>query len=185
MKAIVVNRQPGMEMPVPPSIAIVPSSAIIPDSKPLFLPSFSEIWNIIPVIAFRLSRLGKSIGEQFASRYYDAVVPALLVKPLAFNGRHELAALGFAFDGALVSGSVSELSSDGNYTIGCRDIEIKLTGCHDETDHAIATLSRYMTMQMGDLLISAISDISVSVTTGDNISLALNGNQEALGIRIR
>ena len=48
-------------------------SALLKDGKPFFIPDFAADCRCQAELVVRLSRLGKSIPERFAYRYYDAV----------------------------------------------------------------------------------------------------------------
>lgn len=188
MKAIVINRHPGTAVDMEPSISIIPSSAMVSDGKPLFTAGFSTSWTVTPALAIRLSRLGKSIGRQFAPRYYDSVMPVMMVRAAALSERPDLQALGCAIDGALIVGRRQPLSDDGSYrlvTSGHELADIALTREDLDTDNAIAVLSTYMTLQMGDLLIVCTTPIEIPVNPGDRLTASLNGVEEALSVRIK
>ena len=48
-------------------------SALLNDSKPFFIPDFSQQVDYETELVVRINRLGKNIAPRFASRYYDAV----------------------------------------------------------------------------------------------------------------
>ena len=48
-------------------------SALLKDGKPFFIPEFAEPCTYQVELVVRICRLGKSIPERFASRYYDGV----------------------------------------------------------------------------------------------------------------
>ena len=50
-----------------------PDSAILKDSKPFFIPDFSNEIHYETELVVRINRLGKNIAPRFANRYYDAV----------------------------------------------------------------------------------------------------------------
>lgn len=50
-----------------------PDSALLKDSKPFFIPDFSQQVDYETELVVRINRLGKNIAPRFASRYYDAV----------------------------------------------------------------------------------------------------------------
>ena len=56
-----------------PVIFTKADSALLKDSKPFFLPDFMGQIDYETEVMVRICRLGKSIPERFAHRYYDAV----------------------------------------------------------------------------------------------------------------
>ncbi len=59
--------------PAKPVIFTKADSALLKDHKPFFVPDWSEQVDYETELVVRISRLGKSIPERFAHRYYDAV----------------------------------------------------------------------------------------------------------------
>lgn len=60
-------------LPEEPVIFMKPDSALLKDSKPFFIPDFSQQVDYETELVVRINRLGKNIAPRFASRYYDAV----------------------------------------------------------------------------------------------------------------
>ncbi|MFA6813700.1 MAG: fumarylacetoacetate hydrolase family protein, partial [Bacteroidaceae bacterium] len=56
-----------------PIIFMKPDSAILKNGNPFFIPDFSKEIYYEAELVVRICRLGKTIGSQFAYRYYDAV----------------------------------------------------------------------------------------------------------------
>ena len=52
-------------------------SSMLVNRKPFFIPDWSNDVRMTPCAVLRVSRMGKNIGQKFASRYYDAVAPGL------------------------------------------------------------------------------------------------------------
>ena len=61
------------KLPEEPVIFMKPDSALLKDSKPFFIPDFSQQVDYETELVVRINRLGKNIAPRFASRYYDAV----------------------------------------------------------------------------------------------------------------
>ena len=59
--------------PETPVIFTKADSALLKDKKPFFIPDFMGRIDYEAEVAVRISRLGKTIPERFAHRYYDAV----------------------------------------------------------------------------------------------------------------
>ena len=58
---------------VEPVVFTKSDSALLKNHKPFFLPDWSQQMDYEAQLVVRISRLGKSIPERFAHRYYDAV----------------------------------------------------------------------------------------------------------------
>ena len=69
------NIEPGMALydNVEPVLLTMPDSALLKDGKPFFVPDWCASVDLGASLAVRICRLGKSIPERFAHRYYDAV----------------------------------------------------------------------------------------------------------------
>ncbi len=122
---------------------VKPDSALLVNDKPFFLPEFSEHILCRLCIVVRVNRLGKCIEERFAHRYYDAWAIGLNMRldPAFQSGTTipDLQALGF--DNSLVVGRFTESPS-------IKDADKLLISI----DAAIAELSKYVTIRMGDMI---------------------------------
>ncbi|MDE6028229.1 MAG: hypothetical protein K2G23_09170, partial [Muribaculaceae bacterium] len=67
-------------LPLIPTLAY-PDSAMVRSGNPIFLPDFNCSFSGIFYLAVKISRLGKSIAERFATRYYSEAAPAMAVFP--------------------------------------------------------------------------------------------------------
>jgi acylpyruvate hydrolase len=66
-------RELNNEVPENPVFFMKPDSALVTDNRPFFYPEFSnDVHHEIEVV-IRINRLGRSIVEQFANRYYNEV----------------------------------------------------------------------------------------------------------------
>ena len=63
----------ALYIPEEPVIFTKADSALLKDHKPFFIPDWSNRVDYETEIVVRICRLGKSIPEKFAHRYYDAV----------------------------------------------------------------------------------------------------------------
>ena len=60
-------------LPTEPVFFMKPDTSIITGNKPFFLPDFSnEIHHEVEIV-LKISKVGKTIAEKFASRYYDEI----------------------------------------------------------------------------------------------------------------
>lgn len=63
----------GKPFPDEPMFFLKPDSSIIKNNKPFFLPDFSDEIHYEAEVVLRIGKLGKTVSEQFAHRYYDSV----------------------------------------------------------------------------------------------------------------
>lgn len=56
-----------------PVIFSKPESALLREGKPFFIPDFAERFDYETELVVRINKLGKSISEKFAHRYYDEI----------------------------------------------------------------------------------------------------------------
>ena len=74
-----------------PSLILTTDSSVVRDNRPVFLPELSKRWRCDFMVGYLMCRLGKSISEKFAPRYYDMMtlcvrfVPLDIVKPEGSN----------------------------------------------------------------------------------------------------
>lgn len=114
-------------------------SSLLVNRKPFFIPDWSEDVRMTPCVVLRVSRMGKNIGAKFASRYYDAVAPALNICAADFVAQGD-AVRGWAFDYSLVLGqfvAVDELADHEPFL---------------PFEEAIHRISQVMTIRQGDLI---------------------------------
>ena len=147
-----------------PVIFTKADSSLLKDGKPFFVPDHLGRIDYETEVVVRISRLGKSIPEQFAHRYYDAVTVGIdftardLQKRLREEGQPWEIAKGF--DGAAVIGEWTDKNLYQSMQ-GLRfalDIngERRQEGCTCDMltsiDRLIAYISTFFTLKTGDLL---------------------------------
>ena len=147
-----------------PVIFTKADSALLKDKKPFFIPDFMGRIDYEAEVAVRISRLGKTIPERFAHRYYDAVTVGIdftareLQQKLRANG--EPWDLCKGFDGSAALGewvSVDKfrdvqalhfhLDINGNTVQEGRTSDMLFS-----IDSLIAYISRFFTLKTGDIL---------------------------------
>ena len=113
-------------------------SSMLVNRKPFFIPDWSKDVRMTPCAVLRVSRMGKNIGQKFASRYYDAVAPWLNIcaADVLAQGDDVKA---WAFDYSLPLGKFMDLSQWKGETIM-------------SFDEAIHRVSAIMTIRQGDLI---------------------------------
>ncbi len=147
-----------------PVIFIKPDSAILKDHKPFFIPDDMGRIEYETELVVRICRLGKTIPERFAHRYYDAVTVGIdftareLQKKLKENGRPWELAKGFDGSAALGEWIDKEKFLDIQRLHFHLDINGKTIqeGCTSDmlykVDEIISYISKYFTLKTGDIL---------------------------------
>lgn len=185
MKIMALNRQLGTPIADPIITDIIPDSAIIKDRKPFFIPDFSQHWVLDVTLAYRIARLGKNVAEKFAHRYHDAMTLALRARPLDFCDNEVQSAITTAFDGAVILGQWLPIPTDKitvDLTINGELYELDLSASH--IDNAIAHLSRYFTLKIGDIIIAGNTTHNIEPAIDNIVTATLNGI-ECLNFKIK
>ena len=179
MKIIAVNTPAGtpLDRDAAPSVTLYPDSALLTGNRPLFVPDFMTGAAVYAAPALRISRLGKNIAPRFASRYYDSVTVATLIDIPALGN------LACAIEGAVATGEWLQpadtltISATVAAEGGDNMITRTLDRFNDTAAEAIAILSRYMTLKMGDIIIPCRLPDPLTLNIGADISFTLNDAQ--------
>ena len=147
-----------------PVIFTKADSSLLKDRKPFFIPDELGTIEYEAEIVVRVCRLGKSISERFASRYYDAVTVGIdftardLLKKLRQQGLPW--DMSKSFDGAAVIGEW--VSKDKFLDIQRLRFHLDVNGetmqegCTSDmickVDEIISYVSRFFTLKTGDLI---------------------------------
>lgn len=152
------------EKPRVPVVFTKADSALLKNRKPFFIPDDMGRIDYEAEIVVRICRLGKTIPQRFAHRYYDAVTVGVdftardLQKQLREEGLPWELCKGF--DGSAAIGEWAEVSNflnvqslDFNLDINGKTVQEGNT-CEMlfKIDELIAYISRYFTLKTGDLL---------------------------------
>ena len=147
-----------------PVIFTKADSSLLKDGKPFFVPDHLGRIDYETEVVVRICRLGKSIPEKFAHRYYDAVTVGIdftardLQEKLREEGQPWEIAKGF--DGAAVIGEWVEkdkfLDVQGLHFSLDVNGERRQEGCTSDMlctiDRLISYISQFFTLKTGDML---------------------------------
>lgn len=150
--------------PEEPVIFTKADSSLLKDGKPFFLPEEMGQVDYETELVVRISKLGKSIPQRFAHRYYDAVTVGIdftardLQKKLRAEGKPWDLCKGF--DGAAVIGEWVGIEKFRDIQAIHFHLDINGStvqeGCTSDmlfkVDEIIAYISRYFTLKTGDLI---------------------------------
>lgn len=150
--------------PEEPVIFTKADSSLLKDGKPFFLPEEMGQVDYETELVVRISKLGKSIPQRFAHRYYYAVTVGIdftardLQKKLRAEGKPWDLCKGF--DGAAVIGEWVDIEKFRDIQAIHFHLDINGStvqeGCTSDmlfkVDEIIAYISRYFTLKTGDLI---------------------------------
>ena len=188
-----------------PVIFTKADSALLNQGKPFFVPDWSERVDYEAELVVRICRLGKSIPERFAYRYYDAVTVGIDFTARDLQKRAKERGLPWTiskgFDGSAVIGEWCPIegdgSPDGETVFGNinnlhfhldRNGETVQRGCSADmifsVDRLISYISSFFTLRTGDLLYTGTPSGVGPVSIGDHLQGYL-GNTKVLDFYCR
>ena len=192
MKIICIGRNytehaKELNNPVPekPVFFLKPDSALVLNNRPFFYPSFSEDVHHELELVIRIHRLGRSIPEKFAHRYYSEI--GLGVDFTARDLQGEMKKKGLPWEiakGFDYSAPVSPLISlDEAGGGGDLDFHLELNGQTVQEGNSrdmifsfnriIAYVSQFMTLKTGDLIFTGTPPGVGPVKIGDHLECYL------------
>jgi 2-keto-4-pentenoate hydratase/2-oxohepta-3-ene-1,7-dioic acid hydratase in catechol pathway len=171
----------GAERPTVPTIFCKPDSALLKENKDFYIPDFSEQVDYEVEVVVRINRLGKSVAEKFAPRYYAQV--ALGIDFTARDMQNEARATGApwdlckGFDGSAVVSEFRDLETIG--TINDLNFRLEINGETVQSantsemifsvDEIITYVSQFYTLKIGDLIYTGTPDGVGPVKRGDRL----------------
>ena len=159
-------------------VQLYPTSSVIRTNRALFLPELGAM-SIRAALVARLGRMGKRIAPRFAMRYVDAVTTGFVLSPVEAAIDPTVR----CFDGALPCGVMKthDFESQGEPTMEWSNGVQRWTQLSRQAgqwlSEVIATASRYMTLNTGDMLYLA-SEQAEPVNCGD----VLHGNYDGANV---
>lgn len=185
-----------------PTLFLKPDTALIHNDWPFYIPDFSNEVEFETELVVRINRLGKSIPERYAYRYYDEV--SVGIDFTCRDLQRQLKAKGLpweiskGFDSSAITGKFVKLSELGivrqgegpvqsEKTIQDLHFEMQLNGETRQTgftsdmlhtvDQIIAYASRFYILKMGDLIFTGTPKGVGTLHEGDTITAQLEGRQ--------
>lgn len=121
----------------------MPDTALHINKRPFFIPDYATPCIMHLHRAVHICRLGKSVSERFASRYYDAFSLCSRMEAPAMPP-----SIGRAFDECISVGEWLPINSEGGIAI-CEDTDnlVQLAA------KAIAEVSKYFMLRQGDVIL--------------------------------
>lgn len=182
-------RELNNEVPDKPVFFMKPDSALVTANRPFFYPEFSNDVHHELEVVIRISRLGRSIEERFADRYYSEL--ALGVDFTARDLQAEQKKKGLPWEiakGFDYSAPVSEFFPVKKYgDIHKLSFRLDLNGKTVQDGNTslmifsfekiIAYVSRFMTLKTGDLIFTGTPAGVGPVAINDRLEAYLEGDK--------
>jgi 2-keto-4-pentenoate hydratase/2-oxohepta-3-ene-1,7-dioic acid hydratase in catechol pathway len=180
-------RELNNPLPQKPVFFMKPDSALLLKNKPFFYPEFSSEIHYETEVVLKISRLGKNIQKQFASRYYQTVglgidFTARDLQDVCKKAGHpwEIAK---AFDQSAVINTFVPVDAlpDRNAIAFQLDINDKTVQKGNTKDmifsfgEIIAYVSNFITLKTGDLIFTGTPAGVGPVKQGDHLVASLEG----------
>ena len=176
----------GGEIPEEPVFFMKSSTAYLPNGKPFFYPDFSKAIDYELELVLKVGRLGKSINESFALNYISEVTVGIDLTARDIQSECRKQGLPWekskSFDGSAPVGRFIPVSEAGN--LSNADIQLLLNGNIMQKGNTsdmifsipqiISYLSRFFTLQIGDLIFTGTPPGIGSVSIGDRLEGSLN-----------
>jgi len=157
-------KEMGKPLPEKPLVFLKPDSSLLKNNKPFFIPLFSDNIHYEIEIVLRICKLGRSIADRFAHRYYDHIT--LGIDMTARDIQSSLSSAGMpweiskSFDGAAPLGEfipAKEAGDPGNISFRLekngKTVQKGNTGnLVFGFDHIISYVSHFFTLKTGDLI---------------------------------
>lgn len=173
--------------PEDPVIFTKTDSSLLTGGKPFFLPDYTQRCDYETELVVRISRMGRSIPERFAHRYYDAITVGIdftardLQEKLRREGKPWDLCKGF--DGSAVIGEWQSLNGD----IQNQEFHLEINGQEVQrgnscdmiftVDKLISFISTYFTLKTGDLIYTGTPVGVGPVQIDDHLEGFLNGKK--------
>jgi acylpyruvate hydrolase len=186
----------GNAIPQEPVFFCKPDSALLPKGNPFYIPEWTNEVHYELELVLRIDRLGKHIGEEFASRYFSEI--GLGIDFTARDIQDELKKKGLpwekakGFDGSAVVSQdfipIEEFESNPIMFTMKKNKEIVQSGTSADMifqfDQIIAYVSRYMTLKIGDLIFTGTPSGVGPVQAGDILE-GFIGERKMLQTKVR
>ena len=174
-------------LPTEPMFFMKPETALLPEGKPFLYPDFSKEIHYETELVLRICKTGRNIPETDAPYYYNALTVGIDFTARDLQSRCKTKGhpweIAKAFDYSAPVGKfkkINELKNTEDISFG-----MKLNGNWAQQGHSrdmiftfdriIAHVSRFVTLQEGDLVFTGTPQGVGEVHVGDGLELFLEG----------
>ena len=172
-----------------PVIFTKADSALVKDGRPFFVPDYTQQCEYETELVVRICRLGRSIAQRWAHRYYDQVTVG--IDFTARDLQRKLRAEGLpwelskGFDGSAVIGEMQPMATlpdiqDLHFRLDKNGETVQQGHTADmlfRVDEIVSFISRFFTLKMGDLIYTGTPAGVGPVHEGDHLEGFLEGKK--------
>lgn len=176
-------------IPNEPVFFLKPDTSLLLDSKPFYIPDFSNDIHHEVEIVLKISKVGKNIAEEFAHKYYDELTVGIdftardIQKIQKTKGLPWEKAKGFdnsAPMGKFVSKENFSAMNNLNFHLNINGKTVQKGNTSDllfSFDKIISFISQFITMKIGDLIFTGTPVGVDAVKIGDKLEAFLEGEK--------
>jgi acylpyruvate hydrolase len=177
------------DVPAEPVIFMKPKGALLLPNKPLYYPEFTDDLQYECEVVVRICKNGKFIQEKFANKYYEEVTLGIDFTARDVQREQQKKGLPWeiakAFDGSAAVGNFVPVT--GETDVHNLAFQLKLNGETVQDGHTrnmiftvdkiIAYVSKFFTLNIGDILFTGTPAGVGPVSGGDRLEGFLQGNK--------
>lgn len=188
MKIICIGRnfaahakEMNAEKPSEPVFFIKPDTALLRNNEPFYIPSFSNEIHYECEIIIKIDKVGKSISEKFAPKYYSSI--SLGIDFTARDLQQQCKEKGLPWEKAKAFDSSAVISTEFisidtinleqlNFRLEKNGNVVQVGNTSDwifKVDSIIAYVSRFLTLKIGDLIYMGTPEGVGAVNIGDTL----------------
>lgn len=172
---------------------IMPDSTIVRSGNPFFVPDFDDKFEALPMLAVKISRLGKGVASRFAPRYYNEMTTAVTMR--ASNLLSSLRNAGMPWDKAVIFDKSCFLgdflktedfltAENITFKFGKDEVTYTLSDLIQRINDTIMHVSRDNIIKMGDIILLPFCHKGFPLHPGSDVDVVVN-NASVLDIRIK
>ena len=177
------------DLPAEPVIFMKPKNALLLPTKPLYYPDFTKDLHYECEVVVKLCKNGKFIQEKYAHKYYDEISLGIDFTARDVQDQQKKKGLPWeiakAFDGSAAVGNFVPLNEttvlmDLDFQLKLNDNVVQDGHTRDmifPIDDIIAYVSRYFTLNIGDLIFTGTPAGVGPVQVDDTVEGYLQGNK--------
>jgi len=186
----------GNDIPSEPIFFLKPATAIQPKGHPFFIPHFSNDIHYEVELVIKINKAGKHIEERFAHKYYDQI--GLGIDFTARDIQEECKAKGLPWEKAKGFDGSAQISRNfiDKAELALNDITFSLEKNEEQVqlgnsknmlfsfDKIITHISKFYTLQIGDLIYTGTPEGVGPVKAGDKLK-GFIGEKEMLKVMVK
>ncbi len=177
------------DVPTEPVIFMKPKNALLLPEKPLYYPEFTDDLQYECEVVVKICKNGKFIQEKFANKYYNEVTLGIDFTARDVQKRQQAKGLPWeiakAFDGSAAVGTFVPVTAETVVSNLAFQLQLNGNTVQDghtrnmifSVDNIIAYVSKYFTVNIGDMIFTGTPAGVGPVNGGDRLEGILQGNK--------